>query len=138
MTATASAPISAAWAASATVSAVVCAPAWTIERAAQRGAEGALRRAPLVDRQEHALAGRAAREDAIGAVRLQEGDVRGDRSLVERGAAVAERRDGGDDERAVAEVGQHAGRDPAQRSAAIGVDSIAPLEVRCMRVPPAP
>ena len=97
MTATASAPADAACSARATVSCVVCAPAWTatwIRPAAAsrkdcaislRCAGGNITPSPVVPE----------REQPVDPVAHQEIDVRPDRSGVE--PSVAERRDGGGD-----------------------------------------
>ena len=90
------------------------------EDPADGGAEGARDAAPLLEAQEDPLAGGAADEGAVGAVRLEERDVRADRRLVERGAAIAQRGDDGRDQRAVPEFGQH-GADASARPRASGV-----------------
>ena len=77
------------------------------QRAAQCDAERTGRAAALLEAQQDPLAGRAAGEDAIGAVRLEERHVWRHGLLVELRATIAQRRDGGDDERPVAQIGEH-------------------------------
>jgi hypothetical protein len=52
------------------------------------------RAAPLLDREQEALAGRPERQEAVHPARREEIDVRADRDLVERFAAVSQRRQG--------------------------------------------
>ena len=101
------------------------------QRARHGRAERLGHRPSLIESEEDALAGRAAREDAVRAVRLEEGGIRRDRALVDAGAAIGEGRDRSDDEGWVVQLGEHrpmlagAAGGPAVRARGRRVESVA-------------